>query len=343
MYKMAKLSGPRMRGGKYYSKGKKRGRPKKQSGLNKTEVKQVSTLAKRVVNKMAETKYFNVSGFKHSKPLYYARANVKNIGVRGYSTCENKNSQGTRIAYGRDTASGNVEYLDELNMNRCFSNSSGSDYYKSQAIEGAYVAPSFQQSTFVLERETAYTVAEASEYNSLKCAPYYVRIIRVSPRASKFSTIDVDPQNDLFVDEFGEATGINIPGFSTHQLMTLKLNGRKYKIISDKSCIMVPPMIMNNVATGQSDTDPLTEVNGNVAQYNTKGAFRTMSFRHNIGKKLFFERGAEAEANSTTGQTNEFVLFHTCHIGLNTHASPNSYDATDMLISTKSVSTFKDI
>lgn len=325
-------------GGKY-----KKRRPRKQTGLNKTEVKQVSTLAKKVVNKMAETKYFNVSSFKHSKSLYYARANVKNIGVRGYATCENKNSQGTRIAYGRDTASGNVEYLDELNMNRCFSKNSNSDYFQAQKIDGVYATPSFQQSTFILERDVGYTVAEASEYNSLKNAPYYLRIVRVAPRASKFSTVDVDPQNDLFVDEFGQATGINIPGFSTHQLMTLKLNSRKYKVISDKSSIMVPPMVMNNVATGQSDTDPLSETNGNIQQYNAKGCFRTMSFRHDIGKKLFFEQGDEAETNSTSGQQNEFILFHTCHIGLNTHASPNSYDATDLLISTKSVSTFKDI
>ena len=312
-------------------------------GLNKTEVKQVTSLANKVVKKIAETKYFNVSGFKEGKALYHARTNHKAIGVRGYATCENKNSQGVRIPYGRNIATGAIEYLDELNMNRCFASTSSSDFFKSQKIEGVYASPSFAQSTFILERDVGYTIGQASEYNSLNNAPYFVRITRVSPRASKFSTIEINPEGDLFVDEFGRATGVATSDFNVHQLMTYKLNSRKYKVIEDKSFLMAPPMIMNNLATGQSDTDPLTETNGNVAQYNLNNCLRTLSYRHNIGKKLFFARGGENEDNSTSGQQNEFILFHTCHVGVNSQAAPNSYDATDMLISTKSVSTFKDV
>merc|ERR1712070_335697 len=132
------------------------------------------------------------------------------------------------------------------------------------------------------------------------------------------------------------ATGINDADFKNHQLMTYKLNGRKYKIIEDKSWIMAPPMILNNVATGQSDTDPLTEVNGNVSMYNVGNCLKTLQCRHDIGKKLFFEDGGEQEANSTSGQQNEFILFHTCLLGLNASASLSSYNACNALISTKS-------
>ena len=289
---MPKLSGPRLPSGRYYSK-RKAGRPKraakpKRGGLNKTEQKQVKTLAKRAVKTLAETKYFNVSGFKENKGLHFALSSKKGIGVRGYCTCENKNSQNVKIAYGVDTVTESTAYLDELNMNRCFSNSSSSDFFKSQAIEGVYASPSFAQSTFILEREVGYTPGQASDYSTLDNSPYFVRMIRVSPRPQKLSTVAITPSIDLFVDEFGQATGINDADFLTHQLMSYKVNGRKYKIHEDKSFIMAPPMILNNLATGQSDTDPLTEVNGNVSNYNVGNCLKTIQRRHDIGKKTIF-------------------------------------------------------
>jgi hypothetical protein len=312
-------------------------------GLTKTEKSQVKNIAKKAVNTLAETKYFNVSGFKENKPLHYASINKKGMGVRGYCTCENKNSQNVKITYGVETVGEDTAYIDELNMNRCFSRDSSTDFFKSQAICGAYASPSFAQSTFVLEREVAYITGEASDYSTLNHAPYFVRMVRVSPRPSKLSTVSIMPSTDLFVDEWGRHTGISDSTFLNHQLMTYKLNGRKYKIIEDKSFIMAPPMILNNVATGQSDTDPLTEVNGDVNNYNIGNCMKTFQNRHDIGKKLFFEDGGEEEANSTSGQQNEFIFFHTCLLGINASASINSYRANHLLISTKSVSSFKDI
>lgn len=335
--------------------GKKRGMYKKRStggrtshsntkkGLTKTEKSQVKTIAKNAVNTLAETKYFNVSDFKENKPLHWATATKKSMGVRGYCTCENKNSQSVKIAYGVSTLDETTEYLDELNMNRCFARDSATDFFKSQAICGAYASPSFAQSTFVLEREVGYVTGEASDYSTLNNAPYFVRMVRVCPRPTKLSTVTIQPSTDLFVDEWGRHTGISDSTFLNHQLMTYKLNGRKYKIIEDKSFIMAPPMIVNNVATGQSDTDPLSEVNGDVNNYNIANCMKTFQNRHDIGKKLFFQDGGEEEANSTSGQQNEFIFFHTCLLGVNASSSMNSYRANHLLISTKTVSSFKDI
>jgi hypothetical protein len=311
--------------------------------LPKRRKTQVKTIAKKAVNNLAETKYFNVSGYKENKGLFFASATKKGIGVRGYCTCENKNSQNVKIPYGVSVVDSTVEYLDELNMNRCFARDSSTDFFKSQAICGAYASPSFAQSTFTLEREVGYITGEGSDYSTLNNTPYFVRMVRVSPRPSKLSTVTINPSTDLFVDEWGRHTGISDSTFLNHQLMNYKVNGRKYKILEDKSFIMAPPMIVNNVATGQSDTDPLSEVNGSVNNYNIANCLKTIQRRHDIGKKLFFEDGGEEEANSTSGQQNEFILFHTCLLGINASAAINSYRANHMLISTKSVSSFKDI
>ena len=323
-------------------KNKPKKTKKDQKRLAKDD-KHIADVAKKTINKLAETKYFNVSGFKENKGLHYALNNKHGMGVRGYATCENKNNINVKIAYGVDTVSGSTAYLDELNMNRCFANNVGDDFFRSQAMDGVYVTPSFSESTYILERDVGYITGQASDYSTLNNTPYFVRMIRVTPRPQKLSTISITPAIDLFVDEFGRATGINDADFLNHQLMTFKVNSRKYKIVEDKSWLMAPPMIVNNQATGQSDTDPLTEVNGSVNNYNVSNSMKVVKCRHNIGKKLFYEDGGQSEKNSTTGQQNEFIFFHTCLVGVNASSSINAYNGTHLLISTKSVSTFKDI
>lgn len=141
----------------------------------------------------------------------------------------------------------------------------------------------------------------------------YCRILRLEPRASKFSTIDVDPQNDAFVTEQGQSTGVNISDFGPIQLKMLKPNSRKYKVIQDISFTLVPPFITSNVATGDDAAGPLGETNALVTNMQRSGFARRFKFRHDIGKKLYFEAGGENKENSTSGQKNEFILFHFCH------------------------------
>ena len=68
---------------------------------------------------------------------------------------------------------------------------------------------------------------------------------------------------------------------------------------------------------------------------------KRMSMKHNIGKKLYFEDGPET-GNSTAGQQNEFILFHTCQIGVDSQSSLLANSALNVLLQGKFISTFKD-
>lgn len=155
--------------------------------------------------------------------------------------------------------------------------------------------------------------------------------------------MSIEPNLDAFVDELGQPTGIADSAFGPHELMLYKANARKYKVISDKSFTLVPPMTASNVATGQSATDPLTDTGAQVTNIDGKACFKRIHMKHDIGKKLFFEEGGVDANNSQTGQKNEFILFHTCQIGVNSQSSSSGYNALKMLISGKFVSTFKDL
>lgn len=313
-------------------------------GLNKKEVKQTKQIVKKTVNQMAESKYFECKDIMVTKALNRARTNVKGIGVLGFATLEDRNSQGTRLPYGRDDNNA-YEYLTELNMNRTSDGTANNNnaVRRANAVEGNYASPSFAQSTFILERDyIATTGLAANDYSTLAAAPYYVRILRLAPRAPKMSTEDVNPMSDAFVNELGEPAGIDDNDFGPVQLMTYKSNSRKYKVISDKSFTMVPPFTVNNQSTGftAAGTDP---GNAGVSNLTANGCFKTIQMRHDIGNKLYFPVGSAGRHNSATGQKNEFILFHTCQIGINSADSLAGNDATNLLVSGKFVSTFKDI
>lgn len=311
--------------------------------LTKTQASEARAIAQKTVNKAAESKYFACSSLKNANGMHRARSDTGGIAVRGYATCENKNQDGTQIAYGRSTADNSTEYLGELNMNRTQANGSGSDHEKAQAVVGSYATPSYAASTFILERDYIATNAEAADYETLNAAPYYVRVLRICPRASKFTNTDIDPESDAFVDETGLATGISHTSFGPQELMLYKANSRKYRVVQDMKFTLNCPFTTSNVATGETPTDPLTETNALVTNMSKTGFMKTINMKHDIGKKLYFELGGGTKANSTAGHKNEFILFHTCQLGVNSQASLTSYNATNMLIAGKFVSTFKDL
>lgn len=323
----------------YYKKAKassKRPVKRRRTGgkhLTKTEKKETTEIVKKTLNKMTETKYFDCKGMQNSMTFHRARSNVNGIGVRGFATCEDKNAQGTRIQYGVNTSNAH-QYLTELNMNKAFSLSDGSSV-SPNAVVGKYCNPSLALSEFILERDYIQTSGNGSDYTTLNVAPYFVRVLRLCPRPTKLSTVDIDPENDAFVTELGQPTGIADSAFGPQQLMLYKPNSRKYRVVADTKFEMVPPFVTTEVDTGVG-TDALVT---NLAK---TGYMKKLTMKHNIGSKLYFEAGGNNNVNSTVGQKNEFILFHTCQLGVNSQASLLSNSALNILLAGKFVSTFKD-
>ena len=302
--------------------------------LTKTEKAETKQIVSQTLNRKLETKYFDCKKITDSMSLFRARSNTNGIGVRGFATCEDKNAQGTRLQYGRSTSDNSVQYLTELNMNRCFS-SSDSAAVAANVVVGHYCNPSLALSEFVLERDYIQTSGGSGDYSTLNVAPYFVRVLRLAPRPPKLSTVDIDPENDAFVDELGQATGVADSAFGPAELMLYKANSRKYKVISDTSFEMCAPFTTTDIQNSTSDDALVT----NLAK---SGYMKKMNMRHDIGKKLYFEDGSGSGTNSTAGQKNEFILFHTCQIGINSANSLTSNSALNLLLAGKFVSTFKD-
>ncbi len=340
---MAKLSGPRLQSGGFRSKGKKRGRPKKvRGGLNQTEKKQVNKIAKKAVNSMAETKYFETAAdvFKSvPNPIWRTSAGaLSEISCLGYMTGDNKflttlSGPATQpVYYGVDITNGSEIQMANLNMNKIFTTSDAVESRQQQAIDGNSVRPSYAEVQWYLERPQIDIGSEP-----LNAAPIQVRIIRVRPRAVRGSNQPVNPKNDLFLDQYNEPFGVasettgNVNIFGNYEFQLAKVNTRRYRVISDKMITM----------SASSVTD---DAIAQVTLSNTSGA-RRFKTKHNIGKELYYTNPNGAEDGDQFPQTGfepEYILYHFQTLG-QPLTSTDRINTDNINITARPVSTFKDV
>lgn len=338
---MAKMSGPRQRNGRFYSK-QRRGRPagrRNSSGLNKTEVRQTKQIAERMILSKAESKYFDCASIA---ALSNDGVNTSNIGqilvpsgtfggsqnyrvmVKGYATT---NIQKGDTSVEKYTYGSNVliqEEMINLQMTRRDVDATTSSY----TMEGKYATPSLSTLEMFITR-----VAEANPPNDEMLlrdkSPIKFRVIMASPRTSTSKnsnyTQEIDPCKDLFLTEKGVATGVD-DTLSVYQMELLKTNGRKYKIGMDKTFTLNCP---NSYVTSTG-----------VQQIGNGVSNKMVKFKFDLGKEVFYKEVSNRLA--TAGSTNQFVLIHAWFPCLGNLDNSN-LDMTDVRLSSKAISTFKDL
>lgn len=331
---MPKFSGPRLPSGRYYSK-RKAGRPKggknykpkaKRGGLNKTEVKQTREIAKKVVNASAESKYFDVRTIEQLSGTNGAgivptpaRLTYTQLYVQGFAVGENTVG-GTALNYGQNL----IEAIEHGRIQPA----GNSD---NQNLEGQYAIPSLSITTFDVQRivNTSDITLELARQQ----VPFMVRVLRLVPRPQKGSAQDVNPQDDAFLTESSQEIGVANADFQHYQLLMLKANTKKYVVKQDFRFVLTPPLTTTEVSL-QGNAGSTSYQVGNIQTNN----HRQMTFKHDIGKKLFYEN-PQQRSNPADGFKNEYILFHIIPMGTE---NDSAILPTSVRIAAKAVSTFKD-
>ena len=325
----------------------------KKKGLTKTERTQVKTIAKRVTNSLAETKYFNVSRGLGELPFHHAWENAgsfSEIAVLGFTTGYEKSNTGDGQAsrafkYGVNS-SGNQINMDSLELNRIFTDTDtipDGAAVKQNAIEGQTVRPSFCQTKWLLNRLAGGIDTLPTVQNGLA---YKIRMIRCKPRVTKGSHQRVDPIQDLFVDqannEFGITTtqgGINL--WNGFEFMLAKPNTRKYQILEDTIFTMGSGGNYTNLGSAEDLLKPYQ------VQQAESSACKVLTRTHDIGKEFYY-----SDPNDTVdplsqypsdGFVPEFILFHVWASG-NPEETFTLRETPSLLrLSCRPVSAFKDM
>lgn len=187
----------------------RRTRSKSTKGLTKTEKTQVKTIAKKAINTLAETKYFNCQAYDQQEfnSAWQNGSVVSEISVLGFTVGRNKSSNNSGVAdsykYGTNL-SGNKVDMRQLKMNQVYLFDTPDAQLRSNAIEGNTIRPSFNETQWLLDRFANNTT---SDYT--KGLPYKVRMVRARPRALKGSFQIVNPEEDLFLTSSNQEFGIS--------------------------------------------------------------------------------------------------------------------------------------
>lgn len=326
---MAKLYGPRMKGGGYYSKGKKRGRPKgSKNALTKKEKSQVTAIAKSVVKNTAESKYFNTTAFNLLKRLtpIPARQGVVNNSVLAFSV-GNPSSVG---GYG-NAGGGAVTSLTSLNMAKLFTVAAVAPL-NNNVLEGSKCMPSVMRTDWTIN----YPQINSSA-NSTGGTPIYVRFIRVKPKILKFSDVTIEPKEDLFRNQYNVETGINDSAFNDLELQEYALNRRKYTVLQDSSKVLYPSSTFGDLAVTPGVTTSLVDNLGNRSNWRF-----TVNHKPNT-KTYYYNNDPQAVGGDQlpqAGQSNEMIFIHFCNMGLNGSALQTG---DEVRVTCKPCATFRDI
>lgn len=335
-------------------RGKKSGTRKRRVTKAKakyvTTKKEVKTIAKAAVLKMAENKYFNTNSTINAEQVNAAwRVSTLNsdIGVWGYSTGYNRQSnpgnENEAIRYGVSTADGSDITITNLKMNQVFLRDDTNETLRAFVIEGQHIRPGYNECKWFLNHLSVNTSADET-----KGLNYRVRCIRVRPKAIKGSYQDIDPQNDLFLDQYNQPFGIaslNAAGtdalFTREQFHLAKSNSRRYSVLQDSFYTIAPANTYNPIPLNDGAGSTVLSV-GTISS-----GCATMTTKHNIGKQLFYpkaETGTETlDAYPDTGFVPEYIFWHVIALGDGEVTQANRGTPLGMTISARPVSCFKDI
>ena len=228
-------------------------------------------------------------------------------------------------------------------MNRVFLQDDGpEEFLRAFAIEGQTIRPAYNECKWFLNH-----VGQSTDVDNSKGLMYRLRCIRVVPRAVKGSFIDIDPQNDLFLDQVNQAFGIATidsggtdAKFTREQFHLAKANSRKYRVLQDSFYTVAPAQTYYDAGNG---------VGGSALAITSMApGCLTVTTKHNLGKELFYPRAATDTTTSlveypTTGFVPEYIFWHVIALGDNGTASAARATPLGMTISARPVSTFKDI
>lgn len=311
------------------NRNRNKNRPKIKIGPS---VKRTKAIAKRTVLSMAETKYFNVTknpatGSSILPGSASTAGGGTGIFVRGYAVGNGQNvpTSSDMLTYGY--AGTNPSNVLPLQMNRVFRTPTD-QLKKPYDLDGKTCRPSTSICDWILQRRYVDTTSGG------QALPYFIRVIRIKPKASKYVNQNPDPQNDLFLDQYGNPTGVNNTSFQKEQLQCYALNRRRYTVLQDAKMILSAPS--NSSLYDKSDTT----ANDTFQCTPAIPGQRKLTTRHKLPKVLYFR--AENEDFPIAG-SNEFVLFHFTLIGGQDGPTVTEQNANHIDIFYKPVSTFKEL
>jgi hypothetical protein len=328
-------------------------------------------IAKQVVKselkKTVELKYMDTVEFRGQQPYLPPNPSARKFSCVGFSTSKNGNSVGGEIQYPAGHG------IEELEMLRPFHTSASPSNLRKYAIDGREINPIQAQTKYVITRDISemkatLTVPVTGQNDNrlppftqvmpgkvaLGC-PVVCRMIEVIPSLSSGINKDVRPADDLFLDTYGTSMGVDTVGIDNYDILTCKVNKRRYKVKKDIKFQIQNPFNVNWVPVHQADP-PGSSGGGNtiITAYqpqlanNSRFAQKFITSNYQLsqrkGGKIFYD-DPNIDENATAGHQRTYTFFHFVYVGGDdvTGSDYEVHAPLDIRIDTHSISKFSDM
>ena len=300
--------------------------PKKKPVMKKSEI---AKIAKASVKQMAEKKYFATS-IVETSPEPCEQASRNYISALGFSTTNAIDPATIKAVPGGGSL--DMEFpentqIAELNMLTPYLESEPIEQLQAFAPDGKMVQPVTAVCNWYIQRDYSELLASPEgsttpTFNDEILRNLYVdvRMIQVTPRiAPGTSGTDLDPRFDLFVDNMGNATGIDasnvLPIADNTEMFNNKVNKRRYEVIADRKYCLGNSLNIQYSRSHLNDSSSAARYDPQVANVNKDAELRIKTY-HKLSQrkngKVYYDELVAPEGGvlqPTNGHRREYVFF----------------------------------
>lgn len=357
---MAKTNIKVVRGGKVIKRGKRFAK----KPLSKPQRAEVSKIAQATISKVAEDKYMNSQRHIGVKPVQSTIGGTR-VSVIGFSSSLTNTANGGQLHYGYD-ANSSLEPIKEQKMLRPFVPATGNAQTDNYALEGRECKPKSAQCKWRFSRNISemltavtrnnYYDQEPVPLNLAQNLPIICRMVQVVPKQTQTNVL-CDPKEDLFLDNYNNATGIDVGTFDDTEILTYRINKRRYTVVKDNFfrlqnglTVQWQRAILNAGSPGSTSPSramlqpSITNTNANCEKVITTYPQLTMK-KHG---SVFYDTPATSQLEApSAGHKRTFTLLHFMYAGAESYFDDEALAfptyPTDLRISASPIVKFTDV
>lgn len=251
-----------------------------------------------------EEKYFNCTPDQQVYPEA-PTAGSKKVSVCSFATTSNLDPDGNILTYcGR-----NIYKLDMLKPFK----STDTPIRAPNKLDGKACIPTSSLIGWNINRnycEMEPVNSNTTDPNSVHGLPVRCRITKVTPKLAAGVTTQINPSQDLFLDQYGEPYSALFNSFTYSDAEYAQINTNVYTVLSDEKFTLVPPLNVTN-----TDNTGLSYWRASTLAYppgpNTKRFVTEHQLADKRGGAVYYNQpDAAATVNATTGSRREYIFMH---------------------------------
>ena len=297
----------------------------KRGAINATEAYKIAAAA---ALDLKEDKFFNV---KVDGLVNLAESTVGNkvCSVLSFGTVDNQKINPAQPTGQQQRTYGGIN-MGSMNMLLPFDANATTPYLPYEP-DGKTVKPNGGESHVNIQRAPVRYATEPGagiptfNKQTYRALPMRFRIIRVTPKQARGVVTDINPDTDLFQNQYGIEQGIGSADFSQIDMEFSKVNPEKYAVLQDTKFTLLASNVISSKVVELNNSNQLYEQDSPNSALQCQ---KLVSMKHRLTDKPGGDVRYQTETGwkPVQGLRREFVFIHAWYIGTGHQVLTNGAD-----------------